>query len=96
MVRPRKSPMRNPPMWEKLSKPGNNPMIKQRIISNIRNPSSFFGDFRDPQVHIKSRRINAKIPNKDPEQPLQRSASVHNVSQRVPMETYVLGCPLGA
>jgi len=88
--------MRNPPMWEKLSKPGNNPMTKQRIISNTRNPRSFFGDFRDPQVHIKSRRINAKIPNKDPEQPLKCVSGqcfprvlIENLRARLPVRSKV-------
>lgn len=69
-VSPRQIPIRNPPMCEKLSRPGKSPMMKPMTMSSIRKPKSLPGDLRVFHVQIRSRRIRAKIPKREPEQPL--------------------------
>ena len=70
MHTPKTSPIKKPPMCEKLSKPGSRPRTKEIAISNKMKISSFQGDRLSCHVYNKSNRLMAIIPNKDPEAPM--------------------------
>lgn len=69
---PRTRPMMNPPMWEKLSRPGKRPRANAMATSSKMKRRSLIGDRRSLHVYKRSSRTRAIMPNRLPEAPLQR------------------------
>ena len=73
--RPSTRPIRKPPIWEKLSRPGRRPRTKEMTTSTATNARSLFGDGLSLQVKRMSRSISATIPKRAPDAPLSLKIS---------------------
>ena len=71
MQTPRTRPIKNPPMWEKLSSPGKRPKANEMTMSTHIQSRSLPGDRRSFQVYSKSKRVMAMIPKSAPEAPVE-------------------------
>jgi len=76
-------PMKKPPIWEKLSSPGRRPRMKEMTTSSMMKARSFQGLVRSFQVYRRSRSVNARIPNRAPEAPVE----VMPVAAKLPPST---------